>query len=130
MEELLILIFQPLLEIFAQILASGLIDLLGWGRDVESRHDSSGCAVGLLLFILGCGLGWLSLLLIPHTLLPWAWLRIANLIVGPLVSGWISWRISVLRKRTNKWVSPSRHAWFAALACFGIVLVRFSFGQH
>lgn len=42
MEELLILILQPLLELFAQTLLSGLLDLLSWSVDDERNADSSG----------------------------------------------------------------------------------------
>ena len=128
MEEILILIIQPLLELLAQVLASGLMDLLTWRLDSKRDEESSGFIIGLILFLLGCGLGWLSLLVVPHTLLPWAWLRVANLVAGPFISAWVAWKIGKHRLLCDHWTSPSRHAWYAASSCFGIVLVRFAFG--
>jgi hypothetical protein len=124
MEELLILLLQVFGEVLFQILGSGLLDLLTWSWEREDSPRSRGCAIALVLFIVGGLLGWLSLLLVPHSLLPWGWLRMANLVIGPVASGWMSYRIAQWRQRRGYETSPGTHALMAGMACLGMVLVR------
>jgi hypothetical protein len=128
MEELLILILQGFAEVLLQMLGSGLLDVLTWGIEGDDNRPSRGCTLGILLFAAGCGLGWLSLWLAPHNLLPWGWLRIANLVIGPMLSAWLSWWIARWRQRRDPEVVPRHHVISAALACLGLVLVRFTWG--
>ena len=71
-------------------------------------------------------MGGLSLWLMPHCLLPWAWLRIANVVLGPLSFGWISWIFATWRAERHRDVVPWHHAVGAVAACLGWVLVRFT----
>lgn len=125
MEELLILILQIFGEVVLQILGSGMLDVMTWSWENEDSLRSQGCALVLIMCILGGLLGWLSVWMVPHTLLPWAWLRIANLLIGPASSAWVSWRIAKWRMKRGAHTDPSTHAQIAGLACAGMVVVRF-----
>ena len=128
MEDILLILLQGIAEIFIQVFGSGILDLFTWRSESRDAHPSRGWILGSLLFIAGCLLGWLSLLLMPHNLVPWGWLRMANLIIGPALSGWVSWRIAYWRQQRNPEVVPRHHAISAAMACLGMVLVRFMWG--
>ncbi len=125
MEELLILLLQVFGEVLFQILGSGLLDLLTWAWDAEDSPPSRGCTLVLIMLVLGGLLGWLTVWLVQHTLLPWGWLRMMNLVVGPLLSAWVSWRIARWRQNQGHDTDPKLHALMAGVACAGIVLVRF-----
>lgn len=125
MEELLILLLQAFGEVLFQILGSGLLDLLTWTWEKEDSPRSRGCTLVLVMLVLGGLLGWLSIWLVPHTLLPWAWLRIANLVIGPAISASVSWRIASWRRGRGYDTDPRIHALIAGAACASMVLVRF-----
>lgn len=130
MEEALILILQCIAEVLLQAFGSGFLDsLLFWRKEPSSR---SGVLIGIFLslFVIGGFLGWLSLFLVHHTLLPWGWLRMANLIVGPVSSGYVSWLIARWHQKKNPEVHPWFHAGVAAALCFGFVIFRFTFGER
>ena len=125
MEELLILLLQVFAEVFFQIIGSGLLDLLTWTWDTDDSQRSRGCALVLVMLVLGGSLGWLTVRLVPHTMLPWGGLRMINLVAGPICSAWISWRIASWRQGRGYDTNPKLHALIAGSACFGLVMVRF-----
>jgi hypothetical protein len=125
MEEVLILLLQVFGEVLFQILGSGLLDLLTWSWEREDSPRSRGCTIALVLFIVGGLLGWLSIWLVPHSLLPWGWLRMINLVIGPICSAWFSWRLARWRQGRGHDTDPKLHALIAGSACFGMVVVRF-----
>ncbi len=128
MEDILIVLLQGFAELFIEIFGSGILDLFTWRGESNDVRISRVWMVALLLFAAGCLLGWLSLLLMPHNLVPWGWLRMANLVIGPAVSGWISWRIARWRRHRDPDAVPHHHAINAVVACLGMVLVRFIWG--
>lgn len=125
MEELIILVLQAFGEVLFQIVGSGLLDLLTWTWGKDDSPRSRGCTLVLVMGLLGALLGWLSVWLVPHALLPWAWLRFANLVIGPAISAWVSWRIAKWRQGRGYDTDPRTHALIAGVACAGMVLVRF-----
>lgn len=125
MEELLILLLQVFAEVFFQIIGSGLLDLLTWTWETDDSQRSRDCALVLVMLVLGGSLGWLTVRLVPHTMLPWGWLRMINLVAGPICSAWISWRIASWRQGRGYDTDPKLHALIAGSACLGMVMVRF-----
>lgn len=125
MEELLILLLQVFGEVLFQILGSGLLDLLTWAWEGDDSPRSRGCALVMVMVALGGLMGWLTVWLLPHTLLPWSWLRIANLVTGPLISAWFSWRVARWRQERGADTDPRLHATIAGSVCLGMVIVRF-----
>ena len=76
--------------------------------------------------MVGGGLGWVSTLIVPRLILPLPWMRILNLVTGPLVAGagsslFLAW---VQPKTAESW-GPFVHGFLFALM-FGIA--RFAFG--
>lgn len=130
MEEALILILQFIAEVLFQAFGSQLLDFSLFWRKEPSSQASVLIGIFLSLFVIGGFLGWLSLFPLHHTLLPWGWLRMANLIVGPVSSGYVSWLIARWHQKKNPDVHPWFHAAVAAVICFGFVLFRFTFGER
>jgi hypothetical protein len=130
MEELLMLLLQGLVEFVLQIIGSNLLDGVFWWGDLAELSPPRGCIPFLLAFAGGGLLGWLSLLVAPHTLMHTPALRIGNVLISPLLSGWIAWRLACWRRRRQQRVVPWFHACTAGLACLGLVLVRFTWAQR
>jgi hypothetical protein len=130
MEEVLILILQCISEVLCQVFGSSLWDWLFFWRKEPSSRTSVVIGIFIGIFFFGCFLGWVSLFFIDHTLLPWGWLRMANLIVGPCVSGYVSWLMASWHQKKNPDVHPWFHAGVAAVLCFGFILFRFAFGER
>lgn len=128
MEEILVLILQCVAELLLQALGSGALDFMTWSWDGGDSGVSRGCLLGILLFVAGGILGGLSLLVLTHHLLPYGWMRMANLVMGPACSGWASWFLVRWRKSRYSDADPGSHGLGAALACLGFVLVRFTWG--
>jgi hypothetical protein len=126
MEEILVLVFQCFFEFFIQIVGSGILD--GIGRTTTSKRED-GCAILGLHIFFGGGLGWLSTLIAPKLVLPYVALRIANLIVAPLVAGAVSYLIAsrVLKDGKASGTGHFVHGFLFALM-FG--LARFAFAAH
>ena len=54
-------------------------------------------------------------------------LRIANLVLAPVASAFISQAIARRRSRHNKFIIPRNHFWQAFWFTLGIVTVRFAY---
>ncbi len=122
MEELLGLILELILEI-----------LLYSGADfvVIPREEEEGFPFGwmTLFFLLGAGLGAIANLVQPRFLLPYPWLRVINLIVGPLIVGGIARAWTKWRRRRGRKLVPRNHFAFAFLFTFAFDLVRFVYAK-
>jgi hypothetical protein len=130
LEELLIVILQVCFETLFQVFGSGLLDLFTWGWEKPAEPTHRGCIQVPLVLAAGMLLGWLSLWLLPHSLLPYSWLRCANLFIGPALSAWIGWRIASWRVACGQRTDPATHAWISGVACIGMVVVRFVGATH
>lgn len=127
MEEVLIVVVQGLLEL-------GLEFLIYCGLDfaaLRGRSDEEyGCSLAGFFFICGAVLGSLANLARPRLLLPYPWLRIANLIIGPLLAGGASWLMTQWRQQRGAKVLPGNHFFFAFWFTLAFDLVRFAYGKH
>lgn len=125
MEEVLAIVFQLFFELLFNVLASGMIDLAARNTSAKTQE---GCGVFLLHAGVGGGLGFLSTLAVPKLILPLAWMRMLNLLAGPLVAGASSAVLMAwVRPKTAASWGPFVHGFLFALM-FG--LARFAFGQH
>ena len=123
MEELAAVVLQVFFELGFQLLGAPGIDF-GFGS--SGKHERS-CGWIVLHTFLGGLCGWVSTLIFPKLLLAHVGLRLANLIVAPLVAGALSyWAADWMRKKPGTW-TPFWHGFAFALA-FG--LARFAFGQR
>jgi hypothetical protein len=131
MEEILVIVLQVTLELAVELLAYGGADFfaaLSFGR--AERKESSGCGVVLLFGFLGAGMGGIANLIWPRQLLPEAWMRIANMIVGPLIAGAASYVVADLRQRHGATIRPGLHFTMAFLFVISFDVVRFIYAHH
>jgi hypothetical protein len=125
-EELVAIVIQVVVEVGLQIFGAAGID---WATGASSNKDDkeeAGCGWLLIFALLGAACGGVSLLLFPKLLLPTVALRVANLVVAPLLAGGLSYLIAKHVWAAGQW--PPRHHfwrafWFALL--FGII--RFAY---
>ena len=121
MEEVLVVILQLFFELLINVLGSGLLDVASRSTSAKSQE---GCGIFLLHAAIGGGLGFASTLIAPHLFLPYPWMRLLNLAVGPVIAGGVSYLIAreVLKKPDGS--GHFLHAFLFALM-FG--LARFAF---
>lgn len=125
MEEILVVAFQLFFEFFIQIIGSGLLDAVG--RATTNTKTEDGCVIFGLHIVFGGGLGWISTLIAPKLFLPYFGLRLANLILAPLISGLISYLFAKWAKPNGDGTGPFWHGCLFALM-FG--LARFAFAER
>ena len=127
MEEILVAIIQFLFEALVQSI--GGLPFGFYPRDDSS--DSSG-RIWLIAaaFVGGLACGAASVALIPHSYLHHAWLRVASLVVSPLLAGAIAWCLAEMRISYRPELEPRRHFWYAFTFTVGLSLYRFAYGPH
>lgn len=120
-EEIVGAVLQVFIELFLEL-------LVYVGLDVISVRDERGNTYGCVLFglfaLAGIGLGAVVNWLHPQPVLPFPWLRLTNLIVGPLLAGGVSAVIARWRGR-----DPLFHFWMAVCFVLGYDAVRFAFAH-
>ncbi len=126
MEEILVVIIQVVLEVGLQIFGSIGLDFATSSRGNSPTTEEEGCGWLLAFGVAGGVCGGLSLIPYPKALLPWAGLRIANLIAAPLLAGELS-SLAVRYVFTQRSWDPRHHFWrgFWFAMCFG--LIRFTY---
>jgi hypothetical protein len=138
MEEILIAIVAGSIELVAEILAGIpwqlLLELLYWiyvhDRSTSSKPTSAGQYLVLAIVVgtvLGTGLGGLSLLFLHRTLLHNSWIRIANIVVAPVLSGLLAQRVTPRTNAKGMLATPRLRFAFSSTLTFSLVLVRFVF---
>jgi hypothetical protein len=127
MEEALILVIQGIFELFLQMLAYSGLEWSVWGRD---RDDDLGCSYVFVFLILGMLFGGLMNWIHPRLITPWPAVRVAGIIVWPIVFGAMSWLIADYRRKRGTNIHPKTH--FITAFCFvlGFDLIRFVFGTR
>jgi hypothetical protein len=121
-EEIIGVIIQLVLEVGFQALVSGGFDL---AATTSRGRGSSGCGWLTFQALIGGLCGWLSTLLFPNLMLPFAWMRVANLILAPFAAGLLTLFID---RRFNRGKDGQNAFWhgFTFALLFG--LARFAFG--
>ena len=131
MEEVLAVIIQLVLEVGLQLFGS-----LGFDYATESRRRTDGDKPGddgcgwLVAFAFFGGVcGGLSLLVKSTLILPTAALRIANLIVSPLVAGGLSYLVA-RHVWSARGASPQHHFWRGVCFALAFGLIRFAYAHR
>jgi hypothetical protein len=119
MEDFLIAILQAILECLCDAFSYGPFD---WPAEKSSGTLFGKC---LTLFMVGCGLALISILILKYTWIHFSALRIANLFFAPLMSAFISQAIARHRSKRNPSVIPRNHFWQAFWFTLGVATVRF-----
>jgi len=94
-ELVLQVVFTVLGEIFSAMFGTGVANIAGWRPPPLVK--------ALLYLATGCGLAWLSLLIMPHAYAHSMDVRLAVLVGSPLACG-------VIMGFYNAWRSKSKHA--------------------
>ncbi len=127
MEDILVVIIQFVIEVILNILTSFPWDLVSYRYEKEENNNTVSKCFWLL--ILGFFVGFLSLLVSHKSWVSKPYLRIANLIISPILAGYISVKVAQFIHIKKEDVWPKRHFWYSFCLCLGYVMVRFV-GTH
>jgi len=121
------IILELLAEIFLQLIFETLAEagIHFFGRD----NKPNPIAAGIGYFLFGAALGALSLFLLPESFISSDGLRWLNLIVTPVVLGFIMAMIGKARTRKGKDTVRIERFVFGYLFAFGLALIRFLFAS-
>ncbi len=123
MEEILAFIVQIILEVVLQLFGSLGLD---FATPARSEKEQAGCGWLTAFAVFGGICGGLSLIFAPNAILPTPALRIANLIVAPLVAGAVSYVVAGYMWVQRGW-APSHHFWRGFWFALAFGLVRFAY---
>ena len=125
MEDLIIAILQALFEFALEIFSYTPFD---WPFSSRSQPESD-TIVGRCFswFVGGCLLSWLMMFIFKRTFISHPALRIANLVLAPITSAFISQAIARHRSKRNSYIIPCNHFWQAFWFTLGIVAIRFAY---
>ena len=119
MEELIMAVLGLVLEVLGELLCWIPTDWISRQRDRNDRPSYS------LWLLVGLILGVTSVLLFSTTFLHSTVLRIGNLVVAPMLAGFLASKMKGKSDRAGDiWVASQRF-WCAFWLTLGIVLVRF-----
>jgi len=125
MEDLIITILQFLFEFILEIFSYAPFD---WPSSWRTRPESESLWEKCLTwFIIGCGLAAITMLFLKRTWISHPALRIANLVLAPIVSAFISQAIARRRSKRNPNIIPRNQFWQAFWFTLGVVTVRFAY---
>jgi hypothetical protein len=125
MEDLIVTIFQALFEFVLEVFFYIPFD---WPSSSRSQPESE-TIIGSCCswFVGGCILSWLLMLVFNHTFITHPALRIANLVLAPITSAFVSQAVARHRNKRNRFIIPRNHFWQAFWFTLGIVTVRFAY---
>lgn len=125
MEEVILFVLSFLGELLLESLAYFPWDL--FVISYEKRKDGEINRFGwcLLSLILGIGLGSASTLIYSKIILDAGWLRIANLILAPLLAGAIAVKMSRRREQKEITTNNKFHYLIGFLFTLGLVATRY-----
>ena len=128
MEELIVVIIQFLFEFVLNVLLNIPFD---WPSKNRTTPEPESIWAACFLWFLGASvLGWISLIFFKHTLITSSSLRIANLVLAPLVSAALSKAIAERRAKVNPFIESRNHYWQAFWFTLGFTMVRFAYATH
>lgn len=123
MAEMLIFLVELLVEVVA-----GVVSSRSTYRFERREHNLTPLKC-FLLFGAGALLGALWWAYTPHLLIRSPGLRVLNLLLAPLLSGYAAHTLARLRQERGLWtVHPVRHFWYGFSACLGLVALRLLLG--
>ena len=124
-------IFQFLGELVLQVIFEGIAELFGHSVKTPFRRQRPMppwlAATGYLFF--GAVAGGITICLVPELFIKDQWLRLANLVLTPLVAGIIMEAIGSWRKRREREVLRLESFAYGFCFAFAMGLVRYTFGK-
>jgi hypothetical protein len=129
MEDLIIAILQAVFEFILEVFSYSPLDW--WPSRSRTSWESDGIMYKCFVwFVIGCGLACISMLFLKRTWIAWSAFRIANLVLAPIVSAFISQAIARRRSLHNPSIVPRNHFWHAFWFTLGVVSVRFAYAAR
>lgn len=124
MEEILAKFLRVLVELVFKLIAA----LWEWPSKSRARpaKETVLLAAGVWLFG-GIVAGGAWVCFFPAFILPYAMLRMGNLVAAPILSGGVGYFIARHRATANPNIRPSNCFWYLFLSAFGLVTTRFAF---
>lgn len=124
-------LFQLVGEFILQMVLEALAELFGhaFKRTWRQLGPAKPWLTALGYLALGTGAGALSLWLFPTHLIDSGWLRIANLLITPLLAGLLMEAIGNWRERREKEVIKLETFAYGFCFAFAMTLVRYVFGK-
>ena len=118
-------------EILVQILAEAIAELLGHVvRMVFRQLKPIHAWLAILGYtLLGAASGGLSLLVAPELFIHTPWIRVANLVVTPIVCGWVMSCLGSWRRRQHKEAIRLESFAYGFVFAFGMAAVRYGLGK-
>ena len=126
---LLEIIFEFFLEFIVQIVGEVLTEAVFQKLSPTSwvRKTLNTLLAVLLYFGLGIIIGWISILIFPHSFIANSRLHGINLLITPLLAGLTMAGIGWIRQRRGKLVIPLETFGYGFVFAFGMALIRFLF---
>jgi hypothetical protein len=137
MEEFLIMLLQFCFETLGDVLCNATFDWpFDWPfkkrawNEADDWHSGAIWPACAIWFGFACAAGGFSLLVFPRTLIALPVLRIANLIVAPLLSAKLALVLARRRARRHVSVVPRYHFWKSFWFTLGLAAIRFAYAQR
>jgi hypothetical protein len=129
MELLLQIIFEFFLEFIVQIFGEIFIEVAFQKSSAAPwAHKALNATIAVLMYFgIGFILGWLSILIFPHSFIRSSRLHGISLIITPLLAGLTMSGIGWVRQRQGKQVMRLDTFAYGFIFAFGMALVRFLF---
>ena len=128
MEDLIILILQFLLEFAFDILFNLPFN---WPRKSRMTPEKEALiGKNCVMLALGIVLAFISFLVFKRTFIRHSSLRIANLLLAPVVAAYLSRTIAEHTAETNPNIKPRNHFWQAFWFTLGFVVIRFAYAYR
>jgi hypothetical protein len=112
-----------ILEVFGGLIFDGIFH--GLSRIPWLQRSINAVSALLLFFVLGVTTGFLSLLVLPNSLIKSSTVHGINLLITPTLVGLTMALVGWLRRRKGKFVTPLETFAYGFLFAFGMALVRF-----
>ena len=126
MEDLLILIFQVVVELFINV----PWDLFWYGEPDPKLQQSRAFTIGAWSLIIGALMGGISLWFFPNVISRPSWLRIFLLFFSPVFAGSTGYLIAKIRSASKSYVMPKHHFWWSCMFTMGYVIIRFTYAHR
>jgi len=127
-EEILVAIIHFIFELVMEVLLNFPFDLPSKNR--SSPEPETIWPVCIMWFVCAFLLGLASLYFFKHSLINNPSLRIANLVLAPLISACLSQKIAAHRAQKNHFIVPRNHYWQAFWFTLSFTMVRYAYTSH
>jgi hypothetical protein len=123
-EDLIAIVVQFIFEVIGSIFIG---TPFGFNTRKPTQLESGSLFLRSVLTSVGAILGYLSAYLLPFKLLPYSWLRLVNLIIAPLVGGYVAKTIAAHRAKDDAFIEPKVHFWNAFWFILSFLLLRIAY---